>query len=241
MNTDEQGIKKLELDQTSLGQTVISMQTLRIASAALILTAGFLLGKPGWAAGVPEGGVLAFNIVRNGEAIGTHTYRFNKSGDRTEVQIKTDIDFRLLSIPVYTFEHESREVWRNGRLTSLESITNENGTPVKLQVHREEDSLMVTGADGNLHVDHEIIPASLWNHLVLNRTETLTTVSGNLKTFQVEYIGEETIDVRGQKTTTQHFRLTGEFERDLWYDNANVLVGVRFEADDGSTVAYVPK
>jgi hypothetical protein len=100
---------------------------------------------------------------------------------------------------------------------------------------------MVMGEDGNLHVDHEIIPASLWNHLVLNRTETLTTVSGNLKTFQVEYIGEESIDVRGQKTTTQHFRLTGEFERDLWYDNADVLVGVRFEADDGSTVAYVLK
>jgi len=228
-------------NQTDLGQTVISMQTLHIAFAALILTAGFLMGKPGWAVGVPEGGVLAFDIVRNGEAIGTHTYRFNKSGDRTEVRIKTNIDFRLLFIPVYTFEHESREVWRNGRLTSLESLTNENGTPIKLEVHNEEDSLMVMGEDGNLHVDHEIIPASLWNHLVLNRTETLTTVSGNLKTFQVEYIGEESIDVRGQKTTTQHFRLTGEFERDLWYDNADVLVGVRFEADDGSTVAYVLK
>ena len=37
------------------------MQTLRIAFAALILTAGFLLGKPGWAAGVPEGGVLVMD------------------------------------------------------------------------------------------------------------------------------------------------------------------------------------
>ena len=228
-------------DETGLGQTMISMQTLRIAFAALILTAGFLAGKPGWAAGVPEDGVLAFDIMRNGEAIGTHTYRFNKSGNGTEVRIKTDIDFRLLFIPVYKFEHESREVWRNGRLTSLESNTNENGTPVKLAVHREEDSLMVMAEDGNLHVDREIIPASLWNRLVLNRTETLTTVSGNLKTFQVEYVGEEIIDVRGQKTTTQHFRLTGEFERDLWYDNTDVLVGVRFEADDGSTVAYVLK
>ena len=100
---------------------------------------------------------------------------------------------------------------------------------------------MVISEDGNLHVGHEIIPASLWNHLLLNRTETLTTVSGNLKTFQVEYIGEETISVRGQKTTAQHFRLTGEFERDLWYDNTDVLISVRFEADDGSTIAYVLK
>lgn len=217
------------------------METLRIAFVALILTTGFMAGKPVWATGVPEGGVLAFDIMRNGAAIGTHTFHFNKSSDQTEVRIKTDIDFRLLFIPIYKFEHESLEVWQNGRLTSLVSNTNENGTPVKLEVHHDEDSLMVMAEDGNLHVDREIIPASLWNHLVLNRTETLTTVSGNLKTFQVEYIGEESIDVLGQQTITQHFRLTGEFERDLWYDNADVLVGVRFEANDGSIVAYVLK
>jgi hypothetical protein len=220
---------------------MISMQALRIAFMALILTAGFQGGKPGWAAGVPEGRVLAFDIMRNGEAIGTHTYHFKKSTDRTEVWIKTYIDFRLLFIPIYKFEHESREVWRDGRLTSLESNTNENGTPVKLEIHRDKNSLLVVAKDGNLYVDREIIPASLWNHLLLNRNKTLTTVSGNLKTFQVEYVGEENIDLRGQQTTTQHFRLIGEFERDLWYDNTDVLVGVRFEADDGSTVAYVLK
>ena len=102
------------------------MQTLRIAFAVLILSTGLLIEKPGWAAGVPEGGVLVFEILRNGEAIGTHTYRFDQSEERTEVRIKTDIDFRLLFIPIYKFEHASREVWQDGRLTSLESNTNEN-------------------------------------------------------------------------------------------------------------------
>ena len=193
------------------------------------------------AAGVPKDGVLAFDIVRNGEAIGTHTYHFDRSGDRTEVRIKTDINFRLFFIPVYRFEHESTEVWQDGKLASLESSTNENGTPVKLQVHRDEDSLMVYGEDGNLHVDREIIPASLWNRLVLNRSQTLTTISGNVKKFEVEYVGETELEVRGKKITTQHFRLAGEFERELWYDKDDVLVGVRFEASDGSTVAYVLK
>ena len=100
----------------------------------------------------PEGGVLVFEILRNGEAIGTHTYRFDQSEERTEVRIKPDIDFRLLFIPIYKFEHASREVWQDGRLTSLESNTNENGTPVKLEVHRDENSLMVISEDGNLHV-----------------------------------------------------------------------------------------
>ena len=212
---------------------------IRAFFASLLLT----LGLTGAAspAGVPTDGVLAFDIVRNGEAIGTHTYHFDRSDDRTEVRIKTDINFRLFFIPVYRFEHESKEVWQDGKLASLESSTNENGTPVKLQVHRDEDSLMVYGEDGNLHVDREIIPASLWNRLVLNRSQTLTTISGNVKKFEVEYVGEKELEVRGKKITTQHFRLTGEFERELWYDKDDVLVGVRFVASDGSTVAYVLK
>ncbi len=212
---------------------------IRAFCASLLLTLG-LTGAAS-AAGVPTDGVLAFDIVRNGEAIGTHTYHFDRSDDRTEVRIKTDINFRLFFIPVYRFEHESKEVWQDGKLASLESSTNENGTPVKLQVHRDEDSLMVYGEDGNLHVDREIIPASLWNRLVLDRSQTLTTISGNLKKFEVEYVGEKELEVRGKKITTQHFRLTGEFERELWYDNDDVLVGVRFVASDGSTVAYVLK
>ncbi|MEL0113206.1 MAG: DUF6134 family protein [Rickettsiales bacterium] len=231
----------MRVNRIDLGQNMISVQSLRGFAAALVLAIGLGFGNAAGAAGVPESGVLAFDIVRNGTPIGTHTYRFDQSGDRTEVRIKTDIDFRLLFIPVYRFEHESREVWKDGKLSSLESTTNENGTPVKLQVHRDEDSLMVVGEDGSMHVDREIIPASLWNRLVLDRNKILTTVSGNLKSMQVRYIGEAQLDIRGEKKTTYHFRLTGEFERELWYDRNDVLVRVRFEASDGSTVQYVLK
>tara|TARA_B100001123_G_scaffold121634_1_gene141567 strand:+ start:300 stop:926 length:627 start_codon:yes stop_codon:yes gene_type:complete len=206
---------------------------------AIFLTNPF--GSLASASGVPENGVLAFDIVRNGDAIGTHTYRFNRSGNRTEVSIRTDIDFRLLFIPVYRFEHESREVWENGLLLSLESQTNENGSPVKLQVVQDENSLMVKGEDRNLRVDREIIPASLWNRLVLERAETLTTISGSLKKFEVEFIGEKTIEIHGDEFLSQHFRLTGEFEREIWYDANDVLIRAQFEASDGSTVEYVLK
>ena len=197
------------------------------------------LGEGASSAGVPKDGVLEFDIVRNGEAIGTHTYLFDRSDNRTEVRIKTEINFRLFFISVYLFQHESTEVWQGGKLNSLESITNENGTPVKLQVYQVEDALMVHGADGNHTVEREIIPASLWNRLILDRSQTLATISGHVKKFKVEYLGAEKLKVRGKKVTTQHFQLTGEFKRELWYDKNDVLVGVRFEASDGSTVAYV--
>ena len=212
-----------------------------LAALATVIGLTLLASGAAEAASVPKDGILAFDIVRNGKAIGTHTYRFSTDGERTEVRIRTDIDFRLLFIPVYRFEHDSREVWENGHLAELESTTNENGTPVKLRVTREDDTLMVVAEDGTLHVDREVIPASLWNRLVLDRNRLLMTTSGNVKSTQVQYVGEDTIEVRGEKRQTRHFRLTGEFNRELWYDSEDVLVRVRFEASDGSTVQYVLK
>ena len=209
---------------------------IRVFCAALLLTLG-LTGAAS-AAGVPKDGVLAFDIVRDGEAIGTHTYRFDRSGDRTEVRIKTDINFRLFSIPVYRFEHESKEVWQDGKLDSLESNTNENGTgeTPSPSGRRFPWSMAKTAISMSTA---KSFPQAFG--IVRSRPQPdLTTISGNVKKFEVEYVGEAELDVRG-KNTTQHFRLTGEFERELWYDKDDVLVGVRFEASDGSTVAYVLK
>ena len=33
--------------------------------------------------------------------------------------------------------------------------------------------------------------------------------------------------------------MTGQFERELWYDNDGVLVRVEFKGEDGSDIQYV--
>ncbi len=210
-----------------------------LAAMLVLLSGSTFAGTP--RAGVPEDGVLRFDIVRNGTRIGTQVYRFRREGRRVAVDIRTDIDYRLLFIPVYRFEHESHEVWEDGLLTSLVSTTNDNGEPIKLRVVREEDSLMVIGEDGTMYVDREIVPASLWNRMVLERDRVLGTIGGGVKRIEVDYIGEETLTVRGRSVKARHFRLSGEYNRELWYDENDVLVRVRFVAEDGSVVQYVPR
>ena len=46
--------------------------------------------------GVPEDGILSFDIVRNGSSIGTHTYRFDQYDGRTEVRITGCSLFRYI-------------------------------------------------------------------------------------------------------------------------------------------------
>ena len=189
---------------------------------------------------LPSEGRLDFSITRNGTAIGTHIYRFAQAGERTTVEIRTNIDFRLLFIPVYRFRHQSREIWDGDRLMAMESETDDNGEPVRLSVHAEGTTLKVQGKDGAQTIERSAIPASLWHASTLDGRRLLSTVSGGVMEINVEYLGEKTLEIAGESVVTRHYRMSGGYDRELWYDRRNdVLVRVRFEADDGSQVEYV--
>lgn len=183
---------------------------------------------------------LAYTITRNGTPIGSHVYTFNRDGERVRVDIRTDIDFRLLSVPIYRFKHESHEIWVGDRLIRMVSKTNDNGDPVKIEVQADGAVLKVGTRQESVNVDADAIPASLWNRRVVERQRLLNTVNGKVMTTKVTDLGEETLTTAGGLITARRFRLSGDYNRDLWYDiRDGKLVRVRFEAADGSLVEYV--
>lgn len=190
--------------------------------------------------GIPENGHLAFTVTRDGDAIGTHVYRFQRQGKRTNVEIRTKIDYRFLSLPIYSFRHESKESWVSNKLAGLISVTDDNGEAIRIEVTRKGDGLLVQKDLGHLMVEPGIIPASLWNASLVEKTRLLATVGGDVLTTHATFVGEEALTVKGRAVMTRHFRLNGGFNRDVWYDrSSNVLVRVRFQAEDGSQVEYV--
>jgi len=205
---------------------------------------GFLLVAAHAALAVSTGAFsdrkLAFTVTRNGTPIGSHVYTFDRHGARTDVEIKTNIDFRLLSLPIYRFKHVSHEVWDGNRLIRLVSNTNDNGEPVTLDVRAEGASLKVGGPDQAVEVDAKAVPASLWNRAVVDRQRLLDTVNGALLKISATDLGDAAVTVAGKNIPARHFRLSGEYNRELWYDKrGGALLRVKFEATDGSDVEYV--
>ncbi len=187
-------------------------------------------------------GRLDFTVTRNGEPIGSQVYRIDRQGRRITVDIRTNIDFRLLSLPIYRFRHESREIWEGDRLVRLISNTNDNGDPVVLDVRADGRVLRVGGDAVHLEVDGKAVPASLWNPVVVKRERLLDTVKGTVLTTKVEYLGEEAVPVGERQVQARKYRLSGDYSRDLWYDSRDgSLVRVLFKAPDGSEVEYVLK
>jgi hypothetical protein len=189
-------------------------------------------------AGFPDSGVLDFAILRNGTEIGSHVIRLGKPGDPTIVRIEAKVDYRIAFIPLYMFRHAAREIWRGGRFVGMTAETNDNGDDYRVAVTANGDALKLSINGAVAPIDTGLVPASLWNIALVGHETVLDPADGDLMKVSIRESGEETIDVRGRQVRARRYVMTGDFERDLWYDRRQVLVQVLFKGEDGSEIRY---
>ncbi len=206
-----------------------------------ILSIGVQPGRAASDPGVPDTNILSFTVFRDGSEIGTHTIRFSGDESTMSVEIATNVRVALplVDITLYRFTHEGHETWRDGKLVSLTSSTDDDGTAKAVTVQRDGDRLNVNGSAGTHESPATIVPASLWNPSLQSSSILLNTLDGTEMAVTVSSLGMESIDAHDEKISAQHFRVSGDLERDLWYTPDGVLAGIRFLGDDGSEITYI--
>lgn len=208
-------------------------------SAIHACAAGALLWAAAAAAAVPASGRLDFSVIRENSEIGRHSIVFQQAPDGLVVDIRTDVAVKVLFVTAYRFEHEGRELWRDGQLVRLTSRTNDDGTAHDLDVRQNGSGLDVIGDGEMSHTDAGIVPASLWNEGILQGGTILNTLDGRQMTISVSDAGMETVTVGGRPVQARHYVIEGDLQRELWFDENDVLVQVRFKGKDGSEILYV--
>ena len=130
-----------------------------------ILIMGFAacVASPLTAASLPQSGSLKFDVIRKGKDIGDHSYKFTGSENSYSVRVSTNVVVKipLINLTAYSFQHDSIETWKNGKLQKIKSATNDDGTSHKVNL----------GASS-------ILPASLWNDDIVKSKALLNTVNG---------------------------------------------------------------
>ena len=219
------------------------MGTVRIAA---FLFTGFIFSITSASALVPilpADGQLNFTVLRDGDEIGSHRISFSQQGEQLKIAINTDITVKLpfVGIEVYRFVHQGEETWRNNRLVALDSKTNDDGTDHVLAVMVSDDQLLITGDGEKSTARANIIPASLWHRDIVAGGTILNTLTGRQMEVSISDLGADDITAYGQPVKVHHYSITGELQREVWYDSKGVLMQVKFKADDGSDVVYVLK
>jgi hypothetical protein len=187
----------------------------------------------------PPAGRLDYEVIRDGDDIGTQSVEFIRKDDGLTVRTRVNIVVTILGIPVYRFTHAAEEQWLNGRLVGFASKSNDDGEPRDVVLKLEGDRLRGTYNGRAIEFPASIIPASLWHPETVNQTVLLDPIKGRNRQVTVVDKGQESVKVRGQPVSAHRYAMSGQIIRDIWYGPDGQIVQVRFPGKDGSQIAVV--
>jgi hypothetical protein len=157
-----------------------------------------------------------FDITRNGDKIGTETIETEKNGDITTVKMATRLAVTAAFIELYHFEHTAVETWTAGHFTSYKAHTNANGSKYTISAVAAGGKLNLTVNGQQSELNSIILPTTLWNKDFVDATQMFDADKGMLVSVKVDDLGDEAIELNGAEVQTHHYKITGDFARDVW-------------------------
>ncbi len=182
---------------------------------------------------------LRFDVMRDGKRIGQHTIRFRRESTTLEVEIDVDIAVRVGPIVLYRYVLKGRETWQDGEFVSLETETNDGGTPHRVKAARTPERVVVE-AQGVPKVifPGNAIPLTHWNNLCMDRP-LFNPQDGAAITSKVLTRGEDRVYLAdGSAVRAIRYSLIGKVVLDDWYDMSRHWTALRAPGRDGSTIEY---
>lgn len=187
---------------------------------------------------LPADPAIAFRVDRGGDPMGTHKISFHEEADGLHVTVDIALAVSFGPITVFRYQHHNEEVWRDGRLVSIRTKTNDDGKEYWVRGKATPKGFEVeSSASGKVVAPAGIIPASYWNPAVLSQTQILDTQKGRILNVTVTP-GEETNElVAGRMERVRAYVMSGDLRLTLYYTDAGQWVNLAFKAR-GSDVAY---
>jgi len=207
----------------------------RPALLAVALALVLVVVKPSGACQPPESpAAYVINHETHGD-IGTHVLTFSCEGDKLIVETDVEVKVKILFVTAYERRAKYREVWEGDRLISYDARTDDNGDLYEVTARIEEGEMIVDGVDGTVRVPKDTVSTHPWNVTVVDRPLLFGQRDGRLRKVEVEAAGQETIDIDGRPVTARKYVVSGELERELFYDADGTWLQWRLERD-GKTV-----
>ena len=201
------------------------MSAVRIRGfAAAALT---LLALPSFA--LADSKTVTYTILKEGDPIGKETYVIDRDGDHTSVALTVDSAVHILFLD-FKYHHTRTESWNGETLEKVSADTDDDGTKHHVEISADPAGGFKAVADGKaVTAPPEAFPVVQWNKAMVGHP-VLIPVENDDSPYKVAFkdAGSASIAIGGQTVQTEHFVLSGDVERDLWYDADGVLAKVTF-------------
>ena len=188
---------------------------------------------------VAPAGTLTYDVLRQGDRIGTHVVSFERMGEELTVRTETNVEFTAYVVFDIDWTHQSVEIWGTGGLKEFTSFTNEDGRKRQVHAQRDGDRLIVESTGGHREFPADVLPGTLWHPETVHQHQLLDPIKGRLRKVTVTDGGTEQLEIEGRTVEAKHYRVRGDLRRDVWYDADGTVVKVEFPISDGSEVTLL--
>lgn len=204
---------------------------LAATGAATLWGGSDAMAAPSLASAYPS--ILKFQVTRDGNPIGHVMERYRPVGQDLQVDVFIGFMVSLAFIPVYRYEHRSRETWRDGRLVRLETVTNDNGDAQQVKGRAVPGGFDVEGMEGPVTAPADILPSSYWHPRFTDSSRMLDSQLGRILEFDIAKVGSERIEAMGRPVEADRFAMRGDIDLDFWYDADRVWQKMAFTIKGG--------
>lgn len=206
---------------------------------AAILPGLLLAAVPAWAAAADDSRSWHFTALLDGRRIGAHDFTVRRHGDEITVDSAAHFKVGLAFIPLYAYDHEDHETWRDGCLTSIASRTNDNGHQIFVRGTLQGAAFAVDSSRGARMLPACVRTFAYWDESLLSQPPLLNTQTGELQSVAVTFHGSETITVAGSTLAAKRYSLKAPHVAiELWYTGSGDWVALESRLDGGRTLRY---
>lgn len=205
-----------------------------------MMAAGAVLGPTtALRAALPPASRIAFDVLREDSTIGRHVIGFREEGRDLLVDIDIDLEVRFAFLTLFRYQHRNRERWRDGRLISLDSQTDDDGSPYWVKAQAVENGLQVESSEARFIAPAETLPTSYWNPATVRQRRLLDSQRGRLLDVEIKPSGRSRVVLPQGIIEAQRYRVDGDLKLDIWYGPDQAWVKLAFEAK-GTEIEYSP-
>lgn len=169
-----------------------------------------------------------------------------KADGSTSVTAVAKVRVKLAGLfTAYSYEVETQEQWKAGRLVSLKSVATEDGKTTRVEVSRTGEQLrvVINGTGGN-NLRSDVWPSSYWKladkQFHNKQVPIIDSDTGNELIGQLDYVNLEKLKIGSKLDDCYHFRVTGiPVPIDLWFDRYHRMVRQEFTESGHRTIVQV--
>ena len=181
----------------------------------------------------------SFDVYLDDKKVGTHLFEVVDAEEQLHVQSIANFKLKILFFSAYSYQHTNTERWADDCLLKFDAKTKVNGKPTEVSGQTGDAGFVVIKSDSQELLPGCVMTFAYWNPEFLKQERLLNPQTGELLDVDVELMGAETMEVRGEQIAAQRYKITAKgIDLMVWYSNDDEWLGLESVAKTGHVIRY---